>query len=229
VYRGSFTRAGAKQAVLAFSQCKENDPNATWDAGSPGSAMVVEENAGRWKAVAFEDAVNTQACILHHRADGRDVLVCQSGFGAGSAGSTELVFVLDFTRKREPSLVALFSDGLVCAVTAGGAGPLFPSGFASARILDVKLVDVDKDGAEDVVVRVRRARVPPSAALEARVASLCKRSPQTNDGSALLPASKDTTLELLNQADAFVASPATRKTLDAWTAEAPPSFNALPH
>ena len=116
VYKGSFSRPGAKQAALSFSQCKENDPNATWDMGFPGSMVLVEEVAGRWKAIRYELGVNTSACLQSHRTDGRDVLLCRSGLGAGSAGEVIYFFAMDFalSKKTVTPLAKMFSNAFTC-------------------------------------------------------------------------------------------------------------------
>ena len=227
IRRGSFLSAGAKQAVVSFSQCKDNDPNATWDSAFPGSALLVEQAGDRWKTVAFEDAVNTRDCLQARRADGRDVLLCQSNLWAGPAGHKEYFFSLDFGSTSQPTvmLAQIFGDNLTCYALE----PAFnlPDGFVAFEITKTALEDVDKNGALDLVVDVSRARAAPSAALDAKVRALCKTNAQA-DGKTLLPPPKTTRLVFLAQRDgSFSPTPTTRKALDAWEAEAPARFNGL--
>jgi hypothetical protein len=72
------------------------------DAAFPGSAVLVEKNGERWKAVGYADLTADKCRVDRHR-DGRDVLVCWSGAGAGLAGFVFFVFVIDFNRSRKPS------------------------------------------------------------------------------------------------------------------------------
>lgn len=226
VYRGSFLRAGVKQAVVSFSQCKDNDPGATWDSAFPGSAMLVEEAGDRWKTLDFRDGVNIHECLQDRRSDGRDVLLCQSNLWAGSAGHKSYFFALDFGRPERPmdTLAQIFGDTLSCFALE----PAFtlPSGFVSFEIEKASLSDVDKNGTPDLVVDVSRARAAPSPALDAKVRASCMANAQA-DGRSLLPPPRKTRLVFLAQKDGFSATPATRQALDAWKAEAPAGFNGL--
>ncbi len=231
VYRGSFTRATAKQAVLSFSQCKENDPDAPWDSGFPGSAVLVEEVKGRWRAVDYEGGINANNCLTDRRADGRDVLFCQSAFGAGGIGAIRYIMLLDFTRsgKRAGTVLRLFDDDSGCGYLARPGVPgqrRLPSGLISVRIADARIVDRNKDGTGDLVVEVDRARVPPSGALDARLDAACKRNVAPNN-RALFPLSTRTQLELLSDGDGFAPSAPTRKVLDEWRAESPEGLDGL--
>jgi hypothetical protein len=225
VYYGAFTRPGAEQAVVAFGQCKESE-GAEWDAAFPGSAVLVENVSGRWKAMGYEPEVNAQLCLQSHRSDARDVLLCRSNLAATAVGSLTSFFLLDFARgprgKRNAGTFArVFSDEINCIAAESG----LPSGLVSADITSVALADLDKNGTPDLVVKVRRARAAPSAALDAKVNALCKQGPEKAKGA--LPPATVTTLELLSDGDGFTPSAATKTALDAWTAEAPSDFNGL--
>jgi hypothetical protein len=227
VFHGSFTRPGAKQVVISFEQCKEGE-DAVWDSGFPGSAVLAEESDGRWKAVGYEPDVNAAGCLQDHRADGRDVLLCQSGLAAPPSGVVRYVFLIDFARGggKTPSAVSLakmFGDTLLCAFADQG----FPSGLVSLQTGDLALRDLNHDGTDDLVLKVRRGRIPPSAALDAKVKARCKQSHGSVYETDLVPKPKQTTLEFLSKGDDFVPSPGSQKTLAAWAAEAPEDFNGL--
>ena len=227
IFRGSFTRPGSKQAVISFSQCKESE-EAMWDSGFPGSAVLVEEIDGRWKAVGYEADVNAGACLKAHRADGRDVLLCRSSLAAPPSGVVSYVFLLDFARALSGkasagSLVKLFSDMLICSFADQG----FPNGLVSLDVKDMTLKNLNQDGTDDLVVKVHRARIPPSAALDAKILAWCKKTRGEGNQSSFLPATKLSTLELVSDGATFTPTPATKKLIDAWTAEAPDGFNGL--
>jgi hypothetical protein len=227
VYRGSFVGRGAKQAVVSFGQCKDNDESAFWDSGFPGSAMLVEEiEGGRWKTVAFEDAVNATDCLQARRPDGHDALLCQSNFWAGSAGRKGYFFALDFARVEKPvdRLGQIFGDNLNCFTV--DPTTTLPSGLVSFAVTKIALADVDKDGNADLVVDVTRARIAPSATLDAKVRALCMQNPQA-DEKPLMPPGKKIRLEFPSRGAGYSPSPATKKILEAWDAEAPEGWNGL--
>ena len=220
VFRGSFTKPGAKQAIVSFSQCMEE--NEVWDAGNPGSAVLVEERAGRWRAIDTLAAANLGLCQQTRRADGRDILLCRSNLGAPPAGDVIYFFLVDFARSpRQGSMAKVFGDMPICGQDA------FPSGLISLEVTDMKLADLNRDGTKDLVVRVARSRVPPSPALDAKVRAACQGDPGMVDLERVLPPRKTATLELVSKGDSFAPSAATQKLLDAWQAESPDGFNGL--
>ena len=151
IHRGSFTRAGAKQAVLSFAQCKANPPHDdVWDAAYPGSALLVEDIGGRWTPTAYEPGVNARFCLVDRRADGRDVLLCRSGLEAGAAGGVTYFFLLDFARAARRS---------------GTFAKVFDDLRDTVKVTDFRLADLNADGTGDLVVDVERARAAPSAGL----------------------------------------------------------------
>lgn len=226
VYRGSFTRPGAKQAVIAFGQCKEDE--ASWDMGNPGSAVVVEESAERWKVVAYEPEVNAEACLTYRRPDGRDTLVCQTNFAALSSGGLKWFYSLDFAKepkKRNRQLAKMFFDDFIINCKASIFPPEFLEyGVTSVRITSFDLADANKDGKQDLVVKLQRAYVPASKGLETKIQALCKRGSELLTPAAYLPAATEETLELLSDGETFVPAPATQKKLNAWKAVAPESW-----
>lgn len=238
IYRGSFTRPSAKQAVLSFEQCKDPDES-TWDSGSPGSAVLVEEIGGRWRTIAHEREVNTGSCEQSHRADGRDVLLCRSSFSAGGIGTMTYFVLLDFARgpKHAGTFAWLFADAdnFNC-LGLPPSGPAAPSGLVALAVTKVTLADINGDGTPDLVVDVERARAAPSAALEARIRTLCEQNmnrglgrrappddpePQMLKIDRALPTATKARLELVSDGVSFGPSPASRSLLEAWEAESP--------
>jgi hypothetical protein len=219
--RGSFTRAGATQAVLSFDNCQDADSDAAWNGSMSGSAVVVEEVGGRFRVVTWEAGVDIGRCKSIRRPDGRDVLVCRSRYDAGNIGTMHYFFLLDFTRtqKRAGTFAWLYdeTDSFVCQAHAIG-GALAPTGLVGLHVANVTFDDLNHDGVADVVVDVARARAAPSPALETRLHALCK-----NKGKAelALPAATHTRLEMLSNGDGFAPAPASQKLLDAWEAESP--------
>lgn len=222
IYKGSFTRAGAKQAVLAFDQCKESDDN--WDMGNPGSAVLVEEIDGHFREIDWQPGVNGGECKPAKRRDGHDVLFCLSGFGAAGLGEMDYLFDLDFARSRAHAgtFVWLFADMLaVGCMDLGARGFQLAAGLVSLKPPRFSVTDLDKDGNPDVVVDVERARIGPSPALDAKAAALCNKNPTANVGAALLPPATKTRLEFMGSSDAVAPTATAKATLDAWEGETP--------
>jgi hypothetical protein len=216
VYRGSFSRANAKQAVLAFDACTDGKTE-FWDMAFPGSALLVEEVAGVWKTVSVLSAINSQRCKQIPRPGSVDALLCQSTVGAFGIGSNTTTTLLDFTT-TEPSataLISFFGQDFSC-----GTLPM-RSGFTMASVKSSTLVDLNKDGTLDLVLDVERAYADPPEKFDRAAEALCKRAPMTTNVKALLPKPKTVRLELLSKGDAFLPAAATEKILKAWDAETP--------
>lgn len=223
VYQGSFTRPGATQAVLGFAQCRYDD-NDTWDSGFPGSALLVEKVEGRWKADAYVADVNTGRCLVDRRADGRDLLVCKSGFGAGAAGSMWYLFRVDFAKpegQRAGTFARIYEDMLTCGqldMEPDGKGLRLPQGLVSASVSDLRFARVDGGASSDIVVDVVRSRAAPSASLDARVAAACKRGPAVDQRPFVPPGVRSTLVFSLQVGD-IVPTDASKRLLSAWLAE----------
>jgi hypothetical protein len=236
VYRGSFTRPGARQAVLSFAQCMDNGSD-EWDMGLPGSAVLVEEVGGRWRAVSYEPSVNLLRCSTLQYADGRDALVCRSGFAAPPSGGIWYVFLLDFARPgRHAGTVALmYGDTFGCAwLNPPDPGELrLPEGLVSLEMGDLHLVAASDAGTAgagttDVIVDVERARAAPSQALDGRVAAACKRDPNVQGlERSLAPPATTTRLRFVTRGDDLVPTEPSRLALETWKAEAPAGMHGL--
>jgi len=187
----------------------------------PGSAVVVEEVAGRWRAVTSETNLNVGGCRAMRRLDGHDVLVCQSAHDAGNIGSLTYFFLLDFARAapRATTFAWLYDEAdLYDCSSHGPSDPLLPDGLAGLRVAKVSFVDVNADKATDLVIDVERAYAGPSAALEGRAKAICQKNGAMK---TVLPAPTSTRLEIVDVKGRFVPAPATQKLLDAWRAQSP--------
>jgi hypothetical protein len=231
IYRGSFTRPGARQAVLSFAQCMDNGSD-EWDSGFPGSAVLVEEIDGRWREVSYEAGVNLPRCLTRRSAEGRDVLVCRSGLAAPPSGGIWYVFLLDFARpgRHAGTLALMYTDTFGCA-SLGPPTPgalRVPNGLVSLEIGDLRLDSAGDAGTNDVVVDVTRARAAPSATLDARVTAACKLAPNVGGlERSLAPPATKTRLRFVTHGDVIVPTEPSRRALDAWKTEAPDGMNGL--
>ncbi len=186
------TAPGTSQAVVSFSQCKESE-DAMWDMGFPGSAVLVEEVAGRYRAIDYEPDVNLGDCAQDRRADGRDVLLCRSGLAAPPSGAVSFVFLLDFARvavggSHSVSLVKLFSDSWYCSMI----NQFVPAGLVSLEVGRMSLSDLNHDGTGDLVLKIQRSRIPASPSFENQLRARCKKKPGETGVRELLPRAKET-------------------------------------
>jgi hypothetical protein len=242
VYRGSFTRPGAREAVVSFAPCKDGD--GAWDMANPGSAVLVEEapGGGRWRAIDYQADVNiapdrgalpasapelrfASGCDEVRRADNRDALVCASNFGAFGLGSMTYIFFVDFARTPHARTVArMLEDADPCG-PSGIASPE-KDGLVTFQLGTRTLGDTNGDKTPDVSVEITRARAVPSSALAAKVKAECAKN-ANSDIARLAPPGKKTTLQFLSDADGWGPSPASKATLAAWIAERPDGFGGI--
>ena len=149
-------------------------------------------------------------------------MACRSSLQAGTLGRITYFFVLDFARptRRAVTVARMYdSDGSCASLSPPVSGErLLPRGLTRLEVADFRGADVNGDGADDLVAQVQRAHVPPSAALDRRVAAACKGNAAGN-ASSVLPPPTTTRLELVNEGASFVPTDATKHTLDAWLAE----------
>ncbi len=218
IHRGSFSRAGAPQAVVIFDSCE--DHGAAWNGSMPGSAVLVESVGGRFRAIDYEGAI--RECKTVRLSDGHDVMLCRGWFGWSGAGALTSFFLLDFAERstRVRVVARLFEDLLQCSMLE----PTFslPHGLVDLAVKD-RLDDVDGDGLPDLVLDVERTRVPPGPALDRRVRVACTAQAALPKGSQ----PTHTTLVFPNDGRGLSASPSARATLAKWESEAPPGFNGL--
>lgn len=225
VYRGSFTAPGAKQALIAFSQCK--DDSGEWDAGNPGSVVVIEEAGDRWKVVAHQLGVDAPFCEMYKTHDKRDALACHSSYSAPPATGVRWFFSLDFGRSKTSRIerhAQMFHDdwGISCLE------PFFMPdyvnyGIVQTEVKKLAVADTNKDGKMDLVIQMTRARAAPGKALVSKIEQLCKKK-ENVEPSDLLPKATSFTLDLLGDGIGFTPSSATQKTLDAWEKESPDHY-----
>jgi hypothetical protein len=223
IYRGAFTRPHAKQAVLAFEQCVRDDVD--WDMGQPGSAVLVEETNGRWRAVATQNDVNIEHCLLPRRDDGRELLFCWSNLTAAPpVGTINYWFSLDFGKPPPfaSTHAQLFSSSKLCW---GLSQPstLAAEGFIAVQLLGTTLSDAPSPRLQ---VRVARARVPASPDLKAKAQAACKKNPEA-DEQAFGASKQEATLEFELASGGVRALPTTATLLEAWTRESPENFYGL--
>jgi hypothetical protein len=109
----------------------------------------------------------------------------------------------------------------------GAGGGDLPYGMINFSLASVKLADVNRDREKDVVVRIMRARIPPSPALDARVRRMCEKTLGHAKLMKLLPRMTETSLEFISNGQTFTPSPATAQKIQTWTHQSPSQFNGV--
>ena len=221
VYRGAFTKAGVKEAVVVFSQCMRLNDDA-WDMGFPGSGMLVEEAGDRWRVKAYRDGVDMDHCMRARKADGGDALVCKSSLWAGMSGELAYVFAIDFAQPSPATTLArLYSDIFECRY-----GDTLPDGFSRTHLKNVAVTDTNGDGVADVVLSVTRSRTGASPAIDARVKAACAAKTDAALPIAMPPDAPHK-LVFVGTPTGYSADVATARTLAAWAIEDPAGYRGL--
>lgn len=224
VFRGSFSRAGASQAVVVFGECWDDGESFSSNAMNSASVVLVEEvpSPSRWKVKAYERNVHAEACETSRTADGHDVLLCHATLGAFSMGAMTFLFAIDFARTdpRTYTVARIFADDVDCTQVKGMPDSL-STGFTKTRVTRTALADVNQDGTPDLVVDVERAHLSPSPALKRGAEAECAKGAYQPHLERLLPKPETKRLELVSERGTFVPSPSSQKLLDAWEAESP--------
>jgi hypothetical protein len=218
-HRGSFSGVDQDEAVLGLVACGADRLNDI----SPGSVVLARKEATGWRTTAVIQNTNVHQCRVAERTD-RTLLVCRDGIGAYGDGSLSWRFTLDFTKprgKRMSVFAKLYaSAGFSCL---GGLGMVEERGVTVVEQVDERFHDRNGDGLEDLTVTVSRGNQDGSDALLKRAQAICNRS----KGDPILPLDKLVgpmsrhRLVFDGTAAGLTATPATRKLLDEWGAEAP--------
>lgn len=198
---GSYTRGGADELLVSFEACAMDG---TWDAGFPGSAIVVERASLRPVAYAGRDI--SRRCV-RPVVDGRTVFVCSASFDATVAGRLDSVYLVDFARPENVA-VTLAQVWSQDSCDDGMASPR--AGYSKVEMGELAL----KGG--DVTVRVRRAWAAPTAAFLARTKAICAE--RMAPVGRLLPPAQSTTLTFA-RANGFRPGAATAAVLARWAKE----------
>lgn len=198
---GSYTRAGADELLVSFEACADGG---TWDAGFPGSAVVVERASLR--PVAYTGRDVSPRCV-RPVVGGRTVFVCTTSFNATVAGQLDAVYLVDFAR-NEDTAVTLARVWSQESCDEGMATP--QAGFSKVDVGKLAIVN------GDVTLRVRRAWAAPTPANLARAKALCTQ-PMASVGG-ILPAVQPTTLTFA-RALGFRPDAASTKMLARWEKE----------
>lgn len=219
--RGSFSAPDKKELLVTIENCRDVDRDEGWNGSMPGSAAIVASEDGRFRRVAVTSGVNTAACLVLHRSDGRDTLMCKSRYDAGSIGTDYYFFSLDFAGGKPVArtVAHLFDDAdLWTCMAHDGQSTMAPTGITGLKIVGTTPRDVNGDGTPDVVIDVERAHAEPSPALETKLRALCKQGKPID---SVLPAPLKHQIELVSEAKGFRPAPASKKLLDKWRAESP--------
>lgn len=225
VHRGAFSRPGANEALLVFDAC-ENDDGTAWDMANAGSAVLVDLSGGRVRAVATDGWAWADACVPVKRKDGVTLLACSYAFSAPPAGTVANTFVLDFVggAPHQALLSVVYEDTPSCSFLDAKMPDVAEDGLTRADVARAIVTDVDEDGLGDVVVDVKRAHLPGTAALAAKLLAGCKKGQEPK----VMPPLARTRLVFRNDGERLVPTELTRKALESWRAEAPSGMHGLP-
>lgn len=219
--RGAFSAPDKKETLVTIDNCRDEDSDEGWNGSVPGSAAVVANEDGKWHAVTAAKGVNTGDCSVIRRADRRDALICRSRYDAGSIGTDHYFFFLDFAggTPMARTVAHVFDDVEMWTCAAhDGQGAMAPTGLTRVKSVSLMTRDINGDGTPDIILDVERAHAEPSAALDAKLRTLCKQGKPID---AVLPAPAKHKIEILSDGTRFRPNPAAKALLERWRKESP--------
>ena len=183
---GNFTRAGVQEAVASFSGCEPHADNF-------GGSILLEKTPTGWKVKSYESGFISDECLKYRLKSGRDLLLCQGGYG-GQGEIDSSLFTFDYALPKQQHSKTLLS-------TRDTVSTCLPGDKTVGSIEGVQLRDLNHDGMSDVVVTVKAAKVKPPAGHE-----------QDCGESLVLPMIKTRELDFLFGEDTFKIAPGSAET-----------------
>lgn len=210
-FTGAFTKAGATEIAAVFQGCESHAENF-------GGTLLIEKTASGYKAGNYHSGVHPDSCKPYHRADGRDLLVCQWADAHQSIGFSS-VFAYDFSlstpdevEKGWKDLATVHDNSFQLCM---GVDPT--EGVNQGRVIGYRFEDKNADGKLDVVIDVEHRHTAGSAALTAKVDKACKAAKPKGDdapsvdAAALLGKPVKASLVLIFDGQTFKATAASEK------------------
>jgi hypothetical protein len=218
IYRGSFSRVGADEAVIGFELCSD-DEHPFVNGAQPGFAVLIERTGGSVRYVSTLFDVSADECVVATPRGAPSILVCPGGMSAPPDGGATWLHALDFASPGGPSRRTIATITRNAPTHPCGIGmPVIDDGITLARVGTITVRDGDGDGEPEVEVPIDRSHAPPSARLVERVEAACSPG-ATIDFARILPRLARHALRFETRARRFEADAATKTLLDAWAKE----------
>lgn len=147
VIAGHFTSPAADERLVIGSGCEPH--SYLW-----GGAHLVRRQGTVWTRVSYRRGLAVGQCLTFQRRDGRDVMVCQSGF-SGSGFQTNFVYTFQFLengRLRVTGLFALDDSTVACGGGHGQESAPYVEEFGT--IDSLTMPDLNDDGIPDLEAHI---------------------------------------------------------------------------
>lgn len=209
--RGSFTKIGAKEILLAFAACRDfgrgTSPN-------PFVVILEEDETGKFRSVGYQRELGTEHCEKTRRPDGRHVLYCESTKHVDHTGTSTTFAVVDFMHAyTHIGVVATFMQSdFDCAYFQGNGGNMMPKGYVWMK----KPTFHTDEG--KLIIDVERTYAPHTLALDGQLGAECQRNMET-DGLAVLPPPQKHTITIEPTRDTYLPTAPSKQLLDQWSRE----------
>jgi hypothetical protein len=210
IARGAFTRANAREVLLAFADCNRHGPGT-----ASAFAIVLEDlDHAQYRPVVYQNDLHVEHCERTEHAEGRQILYCESTKREANVGTSVSYAVVDFAHpSRHLGLVAtLMRHDFDCAYFQTNGVNTMPKGYVWMRTPTFHT----EHG--KLVIDVERTYAPRSPTLEGRLGSECQKDPNT-DGLAVLPPPQKYSLTIEPERDSYVPTPSSKTLLDQWARE----------
>lgn len=206
--RGSFTKAGAKEILLAFAECRDRGKS------SPFVVVLDADEPPKYRVVGYQNDLATEHCEKTRRPDGRHVLYCQTERRVEHVGTGFTFAVVDFLHATHHIgvVATLARTEFDCAYFQTGGGNTMPKGYVWMRPPTFRT----EDG--KLLVDVERTYAPRSPTLDGQLGAECQRNVET-DGLAALPAPRKDTIVIEPRFDSYAPNLPSKLLLDQWNRE----------
>jgi len=143
VIYGSFTKAGTREALVDMEGCQGHSGN--W-----GGSILLRSTTKGWSVVRYERALRSYRCLKFRTRAGRNSLVCEGSYTQGGFTHTWLDAIeISSTKNTITHLLEVSSNMGSCRP------PYYERG-----ITDFTSIDTNKDGVNDLVIKVSEATEP---------------------------------------------------------------------
>lgn len=141
VVYGSFTKAGVNEAFVDLEGCEPH-------AGNWGGSVLLRRTNNGWSFLRYEQGLRSDRCLKFKTRVGRSSLVCEGSYTQGGFVNTWLdALEIGSTKNTTTRLLKVTSN-------IGSCRPP----YYEMQVADFKLQDTNKDGKNDLVIKVNEAR-----------------------------------------------------------------------
>ena len=159
VVYGSFTKSGNNEALVYLEGCQGRAQN-------DGGSALIRKNSQQWSLVEYKAALRSQRCLKFKGSNARHQLVCKNSYvGQGHLHTWLDLVAFDSSKILISTILKVYSNTGTCKPP-----------YYEARIRDFLTQDVNKDGKNDLIIKISEAI--ESKNIKRSQENLCKPIPK---------------------------------------------------